>query len=92
MVLQLTRNSSIVKLLIQDNIAHLKLFYKAKSGILKAICGILYFSRFIPEKRSVGCILLELYTGQLYFRTHEDYEHLAMIEKVCGIIMLFYFY
>ena len=27
---------------------------------------------------------MEIYTGNIYFRTHEDYEHLAMIEKICG--------
>jgi len=29
---------------------------------------------------SVGCILLELYTGETYFQTHNNDEHLAMIE------------
>ncbi|KAH8739065.1 serine/threonine kinase-1 [Cryptosporidium ryanae] len=29
-----------------------------------------------------GCILMELYTGMLLFRTHEHLEHLAMIEKI----------
>merc|ERR1712151_1186001 len=29
---------------------------------------------------SVGCILMELYTGQLLFRTHESLEHLALME------------
>ena len=28
---------------------------------------------------SIGCIILELYSGELYFETHETYEHLAMI-------------
>lgn len=31
---------------------------------------------------SVGCILVELYTGRLLFATHEDTEHLALMEKV----------
>lgn len=31
---------------------------------------------------SLGCILVELYTGVLLFRTHEHLEHLAMIEKI----------
>jgi len=35
---------------------------------------------------SIGCILIELYTGELFFETHESYEHLAMIEKACGPI------
>ncbi|KAK6589058.1 serine threonine kinase [Cryptosporidium xiaoi] len=31
-----------------------------------------------------GCILMELYTGMLLFRTHEHLEHLAMIERTIG--------
>lgn len=31
---------------------------------------------------SVGCILMELYTGQLLFRTHENCEHLALMEQI----------
>lgn len=31
---------------------------------------------------SVGCVLGELYTGELVFPTHSNIEHLAMIEKV----------
>lgn len=33
---------------------------------------------------SVGCILAELVTGELLFATHEDLEHLALIEKIIG--------
>jgi len=29
----------------------------------------------------IACIVLELYTGDLYFSTHESHEHVAMIEK-----------
>jgi hypothetical protein len=32
----------------------------------------------------VGCIILELITGHLFFATHDTYEHVAMVEKVCG--------
>jgi len=31
---------------------------------------------------SVGCILAELRTGELLFKTHEDMEHLALMEKI----------
>mmetsp|Transcript_95443 Transcript_95443/g.131262 ORF Transcript_95443/g.131262 Transcript_95443/m.131262 type:complete len:143 (+) Transcript_95443:1904-2332(+) len=34
----------------------------------------------------MACILIELYTGELFFDTHENTEHLAMIEKATGII------
>ena len=32
------------------------------------------------------CILSELYTGEMLFPTHENIEHLAMIEKIAGPI------
>ena len=32
------------------------------------------------------CILVELYTGEMLFPTHENIEHLAMIEKISGPI------
>jgi len=31
---------------------------------------------------SLGCILIELYTGDLLFSTHESLQHLAMMEKL----------
>jgi dual-specificity kinase len=33
---------------------------------------------------SIGCILLELFTGDALFQTHDNLEHLAMMEVVCG--------
>jgi serine/threonine protein kinase len=33
---------------------------------------------------SVGCILLELYTGRTCFQTHQNAEHLAMMEALLG--------
>lgn len=33
---------------------------------------------------SIGCILVEFYTGDALFQTHDDLEHLAMMEAVCG--------
>ncbi len=35
---------------------------------------------------SVGCILIELYTGNALFITHDNMEHLAMMERVFGPI------
>ncbi|PVU95097.1 hypothetical protein BB561_002052 [Smittium simulii] len=35
---------------------------------------------------SIGCILIELLTGCTLFRTSDDAEHLAMIQKVFGVI------
>uniref|UniRef100_A0A7S0DTB8 Protein kinase domain-containing protein n=1 Tax=Amorphochlora amoebiformis TaxID=1561963 RepID=A0A7S0DTB8_9EUKA len=33
---------------------------------------------------SIGCILAEFYTGDLLFKTHENMEHLALMEKIIG--------
>ncbi|PVU90304.1 hypothetical protein BB559_004695 [Furculomyces boomerangus] len=33
---------------------------------------------------SVGCIMLELLTGEVLFQTHENLEHLAMMEALIG--------
>ncbi|ORY02722.1 kinase-like protein [Basidiobolus meristosporus CBS 931.73] len=33
---------------------------------------------------SIGCILVELFTGDALFQTHDDLEHLAMMEIVVG--------
>eukprot|EP00920_Eleutheroschizon_duboscqi_P019038 GHVT01045166.1.p1 GENE.GHVT01045166.1~~GHVT01045166.1.p1 ORF type:complete len:181 (+),score=9.43 GHVT01045166.1:123-665(+) len=37
---------------------------------------------------SLGCILIELYTGVLLFKTHEHLEHLAMVERIIGPLPL----
>lgn len=31
---------------------------------------------------SLGCIVMELYTGELLFRTHDSLEHLALMERI----------
>ncbi|KAL8286372.1 hypothetical protein RQP46_004389 [Phenoliferia psychrophenolica] len=33
---------------------------------------------------SIGCILIEFFTGEALFQTHENVEHLAMMERVFG--------
>lgn len=33
---------------------------------------------------SIGCILIEFYTGEALFQTHENLEHLAMMKEVFG--------
>lgn len=33
---------------------------------------------------SIGCILVEFYTGDALFQTHDNLEHLAMMEAVIG--------
>ena len=34
----------------------------------------------------MACILIELYTGEMFFPTHDNLQHLAMIEKATGPI------
>lgn len=38
---------------------------------------------------SVGCIIFELYTGYTLFQTHDNLEHLAMMERILGQIPQF---
>lgn len=33
---------------------------------------------------AIGCILVELVTGECVFQTHSTFEHLAMMERVLG--------
>ena len=35
---------------------------------------------------SIGCILIEFYTGEALFQTHDNLEHLAMMETVLGLM------
>lgn len=35
---------------------------------------------------SIGCILVEFFTGEALYQTHDNLEHLAMMELVCGRI------
>jgi serine/threonine protein kinase len=36
---------------------------------------------------SMACILVELYSGELFFPTHNNFEHLCLIEKAIGNFM-----
>lgn len=33
---------------------------------------------------SIGCILIEFFTGEALFQTHDNLEHLSMMEIICG--------
>ncbi|MCO5552894.1 hypothetical protein L7F22_006413 [Adiantum nelumboides] len=35
---------------------------------------------------SIGCILVEFFTGEALFQTHDNLEHLAMMEAVLGVM------
>lgn len=39
---------------------------------------------FAIDLWSLGCLLWSLYTGTRLFRVHEDVEHLAVMERICG--------
>lgn len=39
---------------------------------------------------SIGCILFELYLGITLFQTHDNREHLAMMQRILGEIPLRY--
>lgn len=43
-------------------------------------CGWNEFS----DQWSIGCILMELYSGNQLFETHEEMEHLALMERIIG--------
>lgn len=38
----------------------------------------------LSDQWSIGCILMELYSGNQLFETHEEMEHLALFEKIIG--------
>lgn len=44
----------------------------------------------MSDNWGIACIVAELFTGELFFKTHESYEHLAMIEKLAGFIYFFF--
>ncbi|KAJ3326624.1 dual specificity protein kinase kns1, partial [Kappamyces sp. JEL0680] len=46
-------------------------------------CDIVSVVRLIAQW-SIGCILAELYTGMALFQTHDNLEHLRMMEIVLG--------
>lgn len=35
---------------------------------------------------SIGCIMFELYMGITLFQTHDNREHLAMMERILGTV------
>jgi dual-specificity kinase len=54
--------------------------YRAPEVILGELYSGLSWSES-SDLWSLGCLLVELYSGKLLFPTHDNYEHLAMIER-----------
>jgi serine/threonine protein kinase len=46
----------------------------------EVVCGLGW--SYPSDCWSIGAILPELYTGELLFATHEDLEHLALMERI----------
>jgi len=44
---------------------------------------------FPSDLWSAGCVLMELYLGDLLFKAHAEDEHLAMMERTCGAFPAF---
>jgi dual-specificity kinase len=68
--------------------------YRAPEVILRMDNGLLNMieCKEWDEKSdiwSIACILMELYSGELLFPTHHNYEHLALIEKGFGTYTIF---
>lgn len=38
----------------------------------------------LSDQWSIGCILMELYSGEQLFETHEELEHMALMERIIG--------
>jgi serine/threonine protein kinase len=55
----------------------------SKFCVNKVILGYPRWS-YPSDLWSAGCIIAELYTGHLLFQTHDNAEHLALMEHACG--------
>jgi hypothetical protein len=74
---------NIILKLFLPGIIELLRFCWILDGVSLLIFGLKFF---IDTFRSIGCILVELFTGDAIYQTHENREHLAMIEKTIGKI------
>ena len=56
--------------------------------VFSLICAVLLTTgcgwSFPCDMWSIGCILVEFCTGDALFQTHDNLEHMAMMEPICG--------
>ncbi|MQL87533.1 hypothetical protein Taro_020072 [Colocasia esculenta] len=82
--------------MIQRNLQEMHSRYLPKSSAIKLIdfgstafedqdrSSIVSTRQYRAPEIILGCILVELCTGEQLFQTHENLEHLAMMERVLG--------
>ncbi|XP_074286358.1 serine/threonine-protein kinase AFC3-like isoform X3 [Silene latifolia] len=80
-------NSSAIKLIdfgsaVYDNPSHSSTVSTRHYRAPEVILGLGW--SYPCDLWGVGCILVELCSGRALFQTHENLEHLAMMEKVLG--------
>lgn len=57
-------------------------FTRLRSRLTTSLIGLGW--SYPCDAYSLGCILVEFYTGVALFQTHDNLEHLAMMEQVMG--------
>lgn len=67
---------------IEERACHVFRAFDAGNDIVQVILGLGW--SYPCDMWSIGCILVELLTGDALFQTHENLEHLAMMEAVLG--------
>ncbi|KAF7358372.1 hypothetical protein MVEN_00887200 [Mycena venus] len=65
-----------------ENESHASIVSKRKYRAPEIILGLGW--SYPCDVYSLGCILVELFTGMALFQTHDNLEHLAMMEMVMG--------
>ena len=76
---------SIIRIwLVRDTIVPPKSFlvFDSQRPLLTTGCGWSYPC----DMWSIGCIIIEFCTGDALFQTHDNLEHMAMMEPICGKI------
>ncbi|KAK9148907.1 hypothetical protein Scep_007664 [Stephania cephalantha] len=87
MMLRCVPKSSAIKLIdfgssVFDNLGHRGIVSTRHYRAPEVILGLGW--SYPCDVWSVGCILIELCSGKTLFQTHENLEHLAMMESILG--------